>query len=63
MTKNKYRIIEGVKFSPYGERSLITNENLTDEIAELFIGRDAKLLGTVFEKNVATKEEVKKKKK
>jgi len=52
---SKYKIIEGVKFAPYGERSLITNENLTDEIAEMFISKDKSLLGKVFELTKAEK--------
>ncbi len=30
----KYKLKEGVSLRPYGEGSLITNENLTDTIAE-----------------------------
>lgn len=64
MSEKKYRIKEGVAFKPYGERSLITNENLTDAMAEMFIARDKELLGTVFEEtnpvNKATTEAKKK---
>lgn len=49
MAEKKYRIKEGVEFKPYGERSLITNQHLTDEMAEMFISKDKTLLGTVFE--------------
>jgi len=48
---NKYSIIEGVTFRPYGDRSLITNESLTDELAEMFISKDKTLLGKVFQIN------------
>jgi len=33
----KYKLKEGVILQPYGVNSKITNDNLTDEIAELFI--------------------------
>jgi hypothetical protein len=59
MSTNKYKIKEGVVFKPYGERSSITNENLTDAIAEMFIAKDKTLLGKVFEK-VSVKNEEKK---
>lgn len=45
---SKYKIIEGVVFRPYGANSQLTNENLTDEIAQLFIKKNPSLLGTVF---------------
>lgn len=65
MIATKYRIKDGVVFKPYGERSSITNENLTDEIAEMFIAKDKTLLGKIFEKvsgKNEEKKEVKKKK-
>ena len=33
----KYTLKEGVVLQPYGVNSLVTEENLTDEIAELLI--------------------------
>lgn len=63
MIATKYRIKDGVVFKPYGERSSITNENLTDEIAEMFIAKDKTLLGKIFEKVSEKKEEKKEVKK
>lgn len=36
-TKRKYILKEGVTLKPYGVNSLVTNDNLTDQMAELFI--------------------------
>lgn len=47
----KYSIKEGVVFKPYGERSLLTNDKLTDSLAEHFISKDPSLLGSVFIKS------------
>lgn len=33
----KYKLKEGIILRPYGVNSALTNENLTDEIAELLI--------------------------
>ena len=33
----KYTLKEGVILKPYGINSKVTNDNLTDEMAELFI--------------------------
>lgn len=63
MSLTKYKIKEGVVFKPYGERSLITNEILTDSMAEMFIAKDETLLGKVFEKVSGKKEEIKQSKK
>lgn len=46
----KYKIKSGVKFRPYGPTSEITNANLTDIMAEMFISKNPKLLGVIFEK-------------
>lgn len=35
----KYKLKEGVVLEPYGENSSITNENITDSIAEYLIGQ------------------------
>lgn len=48
--KKIYKIKDGVIFRPYGANSRLTNENLTDEIAQLFIKKNPSLLGSVFEK-------------
>ena len=63
MAATKYKIKEGVVFKPYGERSSITNENLTDAMAEMFIAKDETLLGKIFEKVSGKKEEIKEVKK
>ena len=63
MAAAKYKIKEGVVFKPYGERSSITNENLTDAMAEMFIAKDETLLGKIFEKVSGKKEEIKEVKK
>lgn len=47
---NNYKIKDGVIFRPYGAGSLLTNENLSDAIAEMFISKKPSLLNTVFEK-------------
>lgn len=54
---NNYRIKDGVAFRPYGSGSLLTNENLSDAIAEMFISKNPKLLNTVFEKVETEKSE------
>lgn len=46
----KYKIKSGVKFRPYGPTSEITNAKLTDVMAEMFINKNPKLLGLIFEK-------------
>jgi Mg2+/Co2+ transporter CorB len=33
----KYKLKEGVVLKPYGDRSIITDENITDEIVEFLI--------------------------
>jgi hypothetical protein len=63
MIATKYKIKDNVVFKPYGKKSLITNENLTDAIAEMFIAKDETLLGKVFEKVSVKKEEKKEVKK
>lgn len=45
-----YKIKEGIEFRPYGDASLITSEQLTDELAEYFIKKNPKLLNTVIVK-------------
>ena len=37
MAQRKYKLKEGEVLRPYGVNSLVTNENLTDQMAELFI--------------------------
>lgn len=44
----KYSIKEGVLFRPYGEKSLLTDDKLTDSLAEYFLQKDPSLLGTVI---------------
>lgn len=51
MNGKKYSIKEGVLFRPYGERSLITNDQLTNEMAEMFLRKDPTLLGSVIVEN------------
>jgi hypothetical protein len=51
MSGKKYSIKEGVSFRPYGEKSLITSEMLTDEMAQMFLKKDPSLLGTVIVEN------------
>lgn len=49
--EKKYSIKEGVEFKPYGDKSLLTNDKLTDALAEHFIKKDPSLLGSVFIKS------------
>lgn len=61
---NKYKIKEGVIFRPYGAMSSITNENLTDSMAEMFLKKNPSLLHSIFEElnqNTEVIVEVKKK--
>jgi hypothetical protein len=51
MATKKYSIKEGVDFRPYGPNSLITNDQLTDELAAHFIKKNPSLLGSVILEN------------
>lgn len=48
MESPKYKIAEGAELRPYGPKSLIKAEDLTDSLAEFLIGKNPSLLGTVI---------------
>lgn len=60
MESSKYIIAEGAELRPYGPKSLIKAEDLTDELAELFIKKNPLLLGTVILKIDEKKSKIKK---
>lgn len=63
MANKKYSIKEGVTFRPYGIKSLVTDAQLTDEVAEIFLKKNPSLLGTVIVENKKAKAEPEPKKK
>lgn len=54
----KYTLKEGVVLRPYGVNSNLTNENLTDEIAELLI-KKGKAKETDFIQTTTNKKNIK----